>query len=86
MRDYSHVVEKEGPFVRGLVQDHGGWFARAMSCFHIDSDQNRGWAGLFALQLRDKFVGMGRNNAIVMIGSGHHGRRVGNFAPNIVNR
>ena len=80
------VIEHKGPLISSLVQNHGGGFAGTVACLDINANQNGGRPALLALKLGDELVRMRRYHPVIVIGGGHHGRRIGRFGLDIVDR
>lgn len=80
------VIEHKGPLISSLVQNHGRWFACTVARLDINADQYGRWPALLALEFCDELVRMRRYHPVVVIGGGHHGRRIGRFGLDIVDR
>ena len=74
---YTHIVEDETVDVGLFLQYLGKWLAATVPRLGIDADEYGIWPRLALLQGSSKLKRVGRNHAVVVIGSGDEGGRVG---------
>ena len=77
LRLHSHAKEHERIHVRQFI-DGLGDVARAVAGAGFDPDEHRVFPFVFFLEGGDELEGMGRDNAVVMVGRGDERRRIGN--------
>ena len=63
---HSHVIHYEAVDVGCLFHHLRQWFAAAMACLAVDTDQDRGLACLTLLQTGSELERMGRNHTVVV--------------------